>query len=444
MGIGRQTVGEVTLRAKKRVFISACESSAELHCANLIRAVNQKLYGHGGSESTSDNAASQPEGTSAGFAGPSGENAPSQTNGTGSAVGIQPVAGEASYDIEWVGIGGVRMAAAGCVLQENTVQRAAMIYNAFKQVGFYWLLLRRIKAYFRNNKVDLVVVCDSPAFNFHIAKLAKDAGIPVLFYVAPQLWAWASWRIDKLRRLSDKLACILPFEQDWFASRGVDVTFVGNPLFDSVAIDFAGSCRSYDGFDPEHARIVLLPGSRKAEITSLWPAMQQIAMRIRQKWVGTEFVVSASDDARLESLKDTQISGFDCEYVVSDVLETSRNSDFALVASGSATLQVAAAGCPMAVMYQSSRLMWHLVGRWLIKSPHLSLVNILAERRLVSEFMPYFSSIDPIVKNCTDILGNNDELARISGELMDLVKPLIRGRSADRVADIAIDMIGDE
>ncbi|MCK4959746.1 MAG: hypothetical protein KAT00_10095, partial [Planctomycetes bacterium] len=258
--MGGRQLGIVTLRAKKRVFISACESSAELHCANLIRAVNQKLYGRGESELTSDSTASHSEGASAGFAGPSGENDPSRTNGTDSAVGIRQAGGEALYDIEWVGIGGLRMAAAGCTLLENPVQRAAMIYNAFKQVGFYWLLLRRIKAYFRDNKVDLVVVCDSPAFNFHIAKLAKDAGIPVLFYVAPQLWAWASWRIDKLRRLSDKLACILPFEQDWFASRGVDVTFVGNPLFDSVAIDFAGSCRSYDGFDPEHARIVLLPG----------------------------------------------------------------------------------------------------------------------------------------------------------------------------------------
>ncbi|MHC5018333.1 MAG: lipid-A-disaccharide synthase, partial [Planctomycetota bacterium] len=108
------------------------------------------------------------------------------------------------------GFGGQRLAEAGCELLDDTVSKAAMHYNVLGQLGYYKKLITQANAFFEQNTVDLVVVCDSPAFNFHIAKAAKKHGIPVLFYVAPQLWAWAPWRIHKLKRCCDKLACILP------------------------------------------------------------------------------------------------------------------------------------------------------------------------------------------------------------------------------------------
>ena len=118
------------------------------------------------------------------------------------------------------------MGLGGC---ENVVGRAAMGYKVFGQLGYYYGLIKRIKHYFKVNKVDLAVLCDSPALNFHIAKAAKKSGAKTLFYVAPQLWAWAGWRIGKLKKRCDKLACILPFEQQWFSRAGVDTSFVGNP-----------------------------------------------------------------------------------------------------------------------------------------------------------------------------------------------------------------------
>ena len=167
---------------KYRVFLSAAEASADAHCAGLISAMQQN-----------------------------------------------------SQNIDFVGVGGQKMAAAGCELLETTVAKAAMHYKAFTQIGRFYKLIKRIKDYLKNNHVDLVVVCDSPAFNFHIAKAAKKNGIKTIFYVAPQLWAWASWRIKKLRNCCDKLACILPFEEQWFNARGVDTVFVGNPLLDKSA-----------------------------------------------------------------------------------------------------------------------------------------------------------------------------------------------------------------
>ena len=372
-----------------RVFISAAEPSADSHCAGLITALRQS-----------------------------------------------------SYDIEFVGVGGPKMASAGCKLLETTIGRAAMIYKAFSHIAHYYNLIKRINRFLKTNKVDLVIVCDSPSFNFHIAKAAKKVKIKTLFYVAPQLWAWGGWRIHKLQKYCDKLCCILPFEQDWFSQRGVDVIFVGNPLLDRLGPDFGGYKRQYADFEPKNARFAIMPGSRAAEIASLWRPMQQIALRIKEKYPAATFVTVAVDDKREQILKSSQIIGFGSEYTIGSVSDTAREADFAIVASGSATLQVAAVGCPMVIMYQSSRILWHLVGRWLVKAKYLSLVNALAGRELVPEFMPYFSSIEPIVQSIEEFLNDRDKLAQLNDELIQLAGPLGTGNASEKVAQIVGEMLG--
>ena len=372
---------------KYRIFISAAEPSADAHCAGLITAVK-----------------------------------------------------DGGYNVEFVGVGGPKMAEAGCELLEATVGRAVMIYKAFRHVGRYYKLIKRLTGYIRNNEIDLVIVCDSPAFNFHIAKAAKRAGIKTLFYVAPQLWAWASWRIYKLRRYCDKLCCLLPFEQEWFSQRGIDVVFVGNPLFDELEID-SDHFKRYVDFKPEQTRFALMPGSRTTEIESLWGPMQQIAVRLKEKYSAASFVTVAVDSDREQLLKQTQIHGFKCEYMIGSVNETASEVDFTIVTSGSATLEVTAAGCPMVIMYQSSRILWKLVGRWLIKSKYLSLVNILAGKELVPEFMPYFVSIDPIVKSIERLLQDKNKLTQMSKELIRLAEPLSVKKARQEVAAIVIEML---
>jgi lipid-A-disaccharide synthase len=379
-----------TDKTKKRIFISACEPSADAHCAGLIKAIAQKTGG----------------------------------------------------GIEFVGVGGRKMAEAGCEILTDTTERAAMIYNAFGQVGFYYRVLKDVRTYFRNNRVDLVIVCDSPAFNFHVAKAAKKAGAKVLFYVAPQLWAWAAWRIWKLRRRCDKLACVLPFEEKWFTTRRMDATFVGNPLFDGISLDANRDFKSYTGYEPERANILLLPGSRDAEIKLLWPAMQKIATRISERWPGIKFAAAAVDEQKLQMLKENKINSLEYEYTITPVTEAARRADFALVASGSATLQVAAAGCPMVIMYQSSRILWHLIGRWLTRTRYLSLVNILAKRELVNEFMPYFTSTEPIFGKCVRLLAGKNRLIKISREMVALAEPLAGGNASEKVAEMALEMMG--
>lgn len=380
----------MTETAAKRIFISACEHSAETHCANLIAAVKR--------------------------------NSPAT--------------------IEWLGLGGDKMAAAGCTLLANPVQRAAMIYNVLGQLGYYRQLIRQATDYLSQNPVDLVVVCDSPAFNFHLAKAARRRGIPVLFYVAPQLWAWAPWRIGKLRRSCSRLACILPFEQDWFRSRGVDATFVCNPLFDELAEPVEANAKTYADYRVEAPRIALLPGSRDAEIKTLWPAMLDIAATLKAKHPQATFLSCAADAEKLAMMQRMAENAPAIDYSMAKVYQTAKACDFTLVASGSATLQVAAAGCPMAILYQSNKWMWRLVGKWLIRIPHLSLVNILAGHERVPEYMPYFDSTAPIADTCSQWLNAPAKLAQTSRALTDLVAPLTASKASDNTAKIVLEMLG--
>jgi lipid-A-disaccharide synthase len=372
---------------KYRVFLSAAEPSADAHCAGLITDMQK----------------------------------------------IDP-------GIEFVGVGGPKMAQAGCELLENTVGKAVMIYNAFSQVARFYKLLKRISHYFKDNNVDLVIVCDSPAFNFHVAKAAKKAGIKTFFFVAPQLWAWAGWRIRKLRKFCDKLCCILPFEQDWFGQRGVDAVFVGNPLLDKLEIAVRRH-EQYKDFQPENAKFALMPGSRAAEIDSLWRPMQQIALRLKEKYAGAKFIAVAVDSRRQEILRKAQIPGFECQYSVDSVNKTAREVDFSIVASGSATVEVAAAGCPMVIMYQINRTLWRLFGWMIIRAKLFSLVNILAGRELVPEFMPCFASIEPIIASIENLVQDSSKMAQLSGELTKLTEPLAKKKASREVATIAVEMM---
>jgi lipid-A-disaccharide synthase len=212
-------------------------------------------------------------------------------------------------------------------------------------------------------------------------------------------------------------------------------------MLDELHFDLPGQRRNYADFYPANARIAIMPGSRNAEINSLWLPMQQIAIRLKKKYPDITFTSVAVDAEKQQTLKEKQIPGFDCQYTIGSVNETARSADFSIVASGSATLEVTAAGCPMVIMYQSSWILWHLVGWWLVKSKFLSLVNILADKELVPEFMPYFTSIDPIVETIKHLLDDSDSLTQLSEDLINLVKPLAEKKASDQVAKIVVDML---
>ncbi|MBN1788536.1 MAG: lipid-A-disaccharide synthase [Sedimentisphaerales bacterium] len=371
-----------------KVFLSAAEASGDNACANLIKALKQ----------------------------------------TGS-------------NFEFVGFGGDKMAQAGCELVLNTTQKAAMTYKAFAQVLFFIKAINLAKKHFAANKPDLVVVCDSPSFNFHIAKAAGQNGVKVFFYVAPQLWAWAPWRLKKLKRLcTASMACVLPFEPDWFGQRGLQCNFVGSPVLENIDAKQIKP-KNYSRYSISAGHIALMPGSRPSEIKSLWPAMQHIARRLKARHPSIKFTAVAADDNSLAVLKKEALKTLRLNFVTDAVYKTACNVDFALVASGSATLQVAAAACPMVIMYQSNKYLWEFVGKRIVTTKYLSLVNILSQQELVPEFMPYFSSIAPVVAACEKLLNAPDKLTTLSLRLAELIKPLSSNNASQNTTKLVLEQL---
>jgi len=343
-------------------------------------------------------------------------------------------------EVNCVGLGGEAMAGAGCNLLENLVDKSAMLTDAFVQVGFYWKLLQRVKRYLRQEPPEAVVLVDSPAWNFHVAYWAKKLDIPVLYYIAPQLWAWGGWRIGKLRRRVDEVACILPFEQQWLQQRGVKANYVGHPLFDDNQQIEPVSPWLYES--KVFPTVTLLPGSRRHEIARLWPVMQEIACRIKQEYPDARFQTTAANAATVEILTETANKSLCIDIRQTSIEAVTRHVDLTLVASGTATLEVAAQNCPMVVMYYVHPLQWHLVGRWMVKTKYLSLVNILADKELVPEFMPFSGKADKVADTALELLADEKARRQMREALQDLLRPMMQGGASAKVAAMVRELMG--
>ncbi len=338
----------------------------------------------------------------------------------------------------FVGIGGPAMAAAGAELIAEPVGRAAMTTSALAQLGYFRRLIRRVKRAIGDIRPDVHVPVDSPALNWHLAKAARKRGIPVMYYIAPQVWAWAPWRVRKLRRLADAVACILPFEEDYLRRRGVNARFVGHPLFDHLP---PADPPSLD--EPAESgrwRIALLPGSREGEIKAHAPALVKMMADLSGRWPAAEFTLTALNEAAAGMIR--RYGGRDdLPLAVGKTPEVLARSHFAVVASGTATLEVAHFGVPAVVFYRVHKWSYRLVGRWLIRTPYLSLVNILAQRELVPELMPWYGDVDKLTHAAEGMLADLAGLKRVRGEMLKLVAPLraAQATAADNAADLVVE-----
>jgi len=328
---------------------------------------------------------------------------------------------------------------AGCNILENTVERSAMLTHALGLVGYYYKLLQLVKSYLAKNRPDLVVVVDSPAWNFHVAKAAQKLHIPVLYYIAPQMWAWGAWRIKKLRRRADQVACILPFEEKWFKNRGINAHFVGHPLFDNQSLDMAPMPDTY--ISEDFPTVALLPGSRDHEIEKLWLPMQKIARRIKEEYPTARFVSAAAKNSYISKLQNTADPDLHIEIHREGIESLVKYADLTLVSSGTATLEVAAANCPMIIMYYINPLQWNLVGRWLVKTKYLSLVNILSEKELVPEFMPFYGNINKLAETALSIIENDEKRKLMRRELSKFVASIGHPGASEKVVEIIKEML---
>ena len=287
----------------------------------------------------------------------------------------------------FVGVAGPCMVAAGCDRIFDMTRHAGMLLGALRALPQAAAMLTTADRHLRRYPFDAAVVIDSPTLHLPLAGRAHAVGIPVLYYIAPQMWAWGAYRIFKLRHRVDRLAVILPFEESYFRAQGVEATYVGHPL----AQQFAQSPANIKMIHEIRARgtpvMALLPGSRRHVVAEVLPGQLDVATRVATTFPGASFGVSVASltvAPLIERL--VKASGLRIRLYPEHRAELIRAADLVLVASGTMTLEVALHTRPMIVMYNASRASYQLIGRWLIQTPHLSLPNILAGRAILSRW----------------------------------------------------------
>jgi len=287
-----------------------------------------------------------------------------------------------------VGIGGAGMRAAGVSLIPGVPQLDVMGLIGLSAVRAMIRRIRAIRRVIKAEAWDLVVLIDNPGLNFHFARIAKAAGRRVLYYIAPQVWAWRPRRMKWIQRRVDHVVVILPFEPELYRRAHVRCTFVGHPLLDAVAPSYdRAALRREFGLEPAGPVIGLLPGSRKAEVDLLLPVLLETAATIAAADPKTQFILaqaSSIDDNLLQTF--LRQSPVPVQVVKDRASEAMAAADLLLIASGTATLQAAVVGTPMVLLYKTTPVTYRLA-RWLIRVQWIGLVNLVAGRSIVPEII---------------------------------------------------------
>ena len=288
--------------------------------------------------------------------------------------------------LEFFGVGGQRMQKAGCDLVVNANEIAVVgLAEVVEHLPRIFRLFHKVVAEAERRKPDAAVLIDFPDFNFRLARELHKRGIPVIYYVSPQLWAWRQWRIELVRKYVRKMMVIFPFEEKFYRERGIDAEFVGHPLADSelpkiTREEFAREHK----LDTSRHWVALLPGSRKGEVSRIYPKLLQAAQLLGPNYVYITPVASTLDPEWMTSL--LRESPGPTITLTHDARATLLHARVAAVASGTSTLEAALIGTPFAMVYQVSPLTWTL-GRRLVKVDRFAMPNLIAEQDVVPELV---------------------------------------------------------
>lgn len=319
---------------------------------------------------------------------------------------LQRLAGESpattlNQHLEFFGVGGDRMRAAGCDTVVDSKDLAVVgISEILGHLPKIWGLFHKLIREVDKRRPDLAIVIDSPAFNWRVARQMKKRSIPVVYYVCPQFWAWRQRRVRLLRKYVDKALVIFPFEEKFYRDRGVDATFVGHPLADlpRPEIDRAAYAAQY-ALDPEKRWITLMPGSRVKEVRMNLPELKVSAMLLGPNYEFLLPVASTLDRHFLEKL--TAGHGI---HLVSEALPALAHSRAGIIASGTATVEAALMETPFVMVYRVSDLTY-LLGRPRVKVPYFAMVNLIAGEEIVPELVQYDFTAGNIVARLNEIIA---------------------------------------
>lgn len=363
-------------------------------------------------------------------------------------------------EFEIFGSGGsaMRQAGADILVDVRELGIFGMVETA-TALGKIYRTFRHLRRAAIDRRPDAVIMIDWPEFNLRLARPLKRAGLRIIYYISPQIWAWRRYRVRTIRRTVDRLIVILPFEVDFYRQFGLTVDFVGHPLLDAVRAtkDRRAFCHDH-GLDAARPIISLLPGSRRSELKHIFPVMVEALLRLPPS--DAQFVVPLAPTIprswaeRLQAeVMERWASMADGEdpngrspaatltFVEQDTHNALAHSILAVVASGTATLEAALLETPMIIVYRSSSLNWFLV-RPLLHVDTFGMVNLVAGRKIVPELIQYDLTPDRLARTMLEFIDDEPKRQAVKEELRQLKRRLGPGQAARRAARLIVETIG--
>jgi len=343
-----------------------------------------------------------------------------------------------------IGIGGERMQAAGVELLSG-IASAFGLTEALSSLKALKETFRKASDAFQQYHPSVIVLIDYPDFNLRLAAEAQKQNIPVLYYVSPQVWAWRQGRVKKIAKLVDRMAVILPFEEQIYRDTGLDAEFVGHPILDEmrqIQIE-KKTLKAELGLDPDIQLISLLPGSRPHELERLLPLLLDTVRQSKHDFPGAQYCLPFAPNTDLIQHK-ALIDALQHEGAMINKgksLKTLAASDYAVIASGTATLQAALLGLPLVVVYKVFPLTFWL-GKRIVKVKHVSLVNILSKREVVRELLQKDATVENIMFELKRMMDDTAYRSQMQTAYDDVRKIFSEKHASDRVSDMVIEMAG--
>ena len=346
-------------------------------------------------------------------------------------------------DLTFYGLGGERMKAAGVKLLANAADTAVVgLTEVVLKLGTILQVMHRLKSSLKKERPDLVILIDYPDFNLPLARTARRLGLKVLYYISPQVWAWRKGRIDTIRKSVDRMAVILPFEEQFYREAGVSVDFVGHPLLDEVRKKYTrAEAMKRFGLKSEAITIGLLPGSRSSEVGRLLPEMLKACRILMDKLSPLQFILPIAGTLDPDFVRDIlRQFTVPVNVVREEIYDVISVSDVAIVASGTATLETALLEVPMVVVYKVSASSY-AIGRRFIRVDHISLVNIIAERTIVPELIQAEANPERIASEVRELIVQEGKAREMKASLAEIRGKLEAPGASQRTARIACDML---
>ena len=375
-------------------------------------------------------------------------------------IGI--VAGEASGDLhgsllvealqrsgdplQFFGLGGPRLGERGVEMVYPPPLNVVGFTEVFVRIGQIFRAYRQMKQALVRRGTDLLILIDYPDLNLRLARFARARKIPVLYYISPQVWAWRTGRVETIRRAVDRMAVILPFEEEFFKARGLDVEFVGHPLLDLLPPGTGLPELRAAGSNPTgRRRVGLLPGSRPAEVQRILPVLLETARRLTAEFPGRlEFLLPLAptlEAARVRALTDPYGErGVALRLLTGMEREAWKGGDLALAASGTVTLEAALWGVPTIIVYKVSPVNYWIAKR-LIQVPYIGLVNWVAGKKIVSEWIQDQATPEALAAEACSLLTDAGRRETLKRELARVREKIGGPGASERVARIAREML---